>query len=386
MNKAKKIAIVGGGIGGLTLAIALQQKGFSPVVYERTPELKSVGAGLGLAGNAVKAFSELDLNAAVLKAGKILKRVAIKDERGRVLTETDSEKMSEKYGMVNNFTVHRADLHEVLLNQLTDKSLVLDKQCVDFEQYNRGVQLFFQDGTHEYVDYVIACDGINSVFRKKLLPKAKPRYAGYTCWRAVIDDVPAGIDMSETSETWGPGSRFGIVPLTHNRIYWFATINSKANNSKLKAYTTSDLSQHFKDFHHPIPQLIEQTKNEQLIWSDINDLEPIKKFAFNRIVLMGDAAHATTPNMGQGACITIEDAVVLANCMEDYAKLEESFRQFEKKRIGRTTRIVNNSWQLGKIAQLENPLIVKIRNAAIRATPARIAERQLQFLQEVSFL
>lgn len=385
MNTTKEIAVIGGGIGGLTLAIALQRKGFNPIIYEQAPQLKAIGAGLGLSGNAIKAFFEIGIEEAVLKAGSVLKRMAIKDVAGRVLNETDSEKVSKKYGIANNFSIHRADLHDALLQQVDKSKLVLGKTCIDFQQTTTKITLVFQDGTTTTADYVIASDGINSIFRKKLLPAAAPRYSGYTCWRAVINYAPAGFNHDETTETWGPGARFGIVPLSKNRLYWFATLNATAKNETLKRYTPQDLLQHFKSFHHPIPEIIENTKAEELIWSDISDLAPLKQFAFHNILLLGDAAHATTPNMGQGACMAIEDAAILANCMDKYTSIEEAFSKFEKKRIVRTTQIVNTSWRLGKIAQLENPLLMRLRDVAIRSTPARVAERQIKFLQEISF-
>lgn len=385
MNTSSEIAIIGGGIGGLTLAIALQRKGFNPTIYEQAPELKMIGAGLGLSGNAMKAFSEIGIDTAVLKAGSVLKRMAIKDMQGQVLNETNSEKISEKYGIANNFSIHRADLHEALLEQMDKHKLVLNKTCIAFEQTAAKINLTFQDGTTATADYVVASDGINSIFRKKLLPEAVPRYSGYTCWRAVIEYAPSGFDRDQTSETWGPGARFGIVPLSNNRLYWFATLNAKARDQQLKAYTTKDILKRFQHFHHPIQDIIKHTKEEQLIWSDINDLVPIKQFAFNNILLLGDAAHATTPNMGQGACMAIEDAATLANCMESQTTIEEAFRNFERKRIGRTTKIVNASWRVGKIAQLENPLLMRLRNMAIRSTPKGVAERQIKFLQEISF-
>jgi 2-polyprenyl-6-methoxyphenol hydroxylase-like FAD-dependent oxidoreductase len=128
------------------------------------------------------------------------------------------------------------------------------------------------------------------------------------------------------------------------------------------------------------------TGDKPLIWNDIIDIKPIKQFAFGKILLCGDAAHATTPNMGQGACQAIEDAIVLAHCMALYATdTEKAFRVFEKKRITRTTRIVNTSWQLGKIAQVENKLLTHLRNSLLRLIPPSVNEKQLQFLYNVDF-
>jgi len=380
-----KFAIIGGGIGGLTLAIAMQRKGYDVTVFEGATQIKPLGAGLVLAANAVKALSSVGICEEVLAKGKIIRKLFIKDQYGAVLSETDAEKISERFGMINNFTIHRADLHEVLLRHLQPGSLELGKSCVDFISEGEKVKLIFQDGTTTSADYIVAADGIHSVFRKKLIPDSLPRFAGYTCWRAVIDDIPAGLNLEETVETWGAGSRFGVVPLTDKRLYWFACLNAKPNDENMRNYQVKDLLRHFGEFHDPVTKILMRTKNEQLIWSDIIDLQPIDRFAFKNIVLTGDAAHATTPNMGQGACMALEDAAVLANCIDDYSTVEEAFKQFETKRLARTAKIINTSRTLGRVAQLENPLLMGLRNTAIRLTPKKIAERQFKFLYEISF-
>jgi 2-polyprenyl-6-methoxyphenol hydroxylase-like FAD-dependent oxidoreductase len=385
MSTDKKFAIVGGGIGGLTLAIAMQRKGFQLTVYESAPKFKPLGAGLGLAANAVKAFLEIGIADEVLAVGKVMKMFRIADDGGRTIAETNSEEMSRRFGTVDNFTIHRADLHRVLLNQLKPETVVADKNCVDVQQDVNGVALHFTDGTKAHADYLIACDGIHSPVRRKLLPESFPRYAGYTCWRAVIDKVPTDFDFNHASESWGVGCRFGIVPLSGNRIYWYACINATQNDPVMRSFRIPELLTYFSSFHSPVSEILKLTRNEDLIWGDIMDLKPITRFAFDRIVLMGDAAHATTPNMGQGACLAIEDSAVLANCIEDYETVEEAFKQFEQKRIKRTTKIVNSSWALGKAAQLENPLLISLRNAAVRLTPSSVARRQVKFIHDISF-
>jgi 2-polyprenyl-6-methoxyphenol hydroxylase-like FAD-dependent oxidoreductase len=385
MRIQKKFAIAGAGIGGLSLAIAMQRKGFDVMVYENATELKPLGAGLALAANAIKAFNEIGIGNEVLKAGKKLKSLQIKDQKGNVLSGVDSEVLTEKLGATNNFTIHRADLHEVLLNQIKPGTLQLGKGVVDFDQTGDKVILKFIDGSVGASDYLIVADGIHSNIRKKLLPDSAPRYAGYTCWRAVIDNVPNGFDFETTSETWGQNGRFGIAPLTDNRVYWFACINASQKDPIMREFKTDDLKSWFRNFHHPIPQLLEFTRNDQLIWSDIIDLKPLKQFAFDKVVLMGDAAHATTPNMGQGACMAIEDAAILANIIEANDNIEMAFKNFEQKRIARTTRIVKNSWNIGKVAQLRNPLLVGLRNAAVKWTPATMTEKSMKFITDITF-
>jgi 2-polyprenyl-6-methoxyphenol hydroxylase-like FAD-dependent oxidoreductase len=381
-NNRGTFAVLGGGIGGLTLAIALQRKNIDVVVYESAPHWKPLGAGVGLAGNAVRAFREIGIEQDVLAVGKVLKKVVIRNQKGKRLMVTDSEDVSRRFGVVNNFTIHRADLHHVLINKLKPGTVVLDKACVGFEQGPNGVSISFKDGTKAHADYLIAADGIHSVARKKLLSDVKTRYAGYTCWRGVIDDLPPAFDQDETSETWGQGRRFGIVPLTKDRVYWFACVNAGANDPMMRSLVPMDLMAFFGDFHSPIPELIKRTT--KMIWNDIIDIEPLHRFAFGRVVLMGDAAHATTPNLGQGACMAIEDAVLLSNLVESETDAEDAFKKFEEKRIRRTTKIVNDSWQLGKMAQWENPFMASLRNMMISLAPKSMADSQFKFIYDVS--
>jgi 2-polyprenyl-6-methoxyphenol hydroxylase-like FAD-dependent oxidoreductase len=376
-------AILGGGIGGLTLAIALQQKNIDVTVYESASQWKPLGAGLGLAGNAVKAFREIGIEQDVLKEGKVLKKVVIRNKKGKVLISTDSEEVSREFGVANNFAIHRADLHNVLFSKLKPGTVQLDKSCIDFEQGEAGVNIRFKDGSTARADYLVAADGIHSIARKKLLTGVKTRYAGYTCWRGVTDNLPPGFNQEETSETWGQGTRMGIVPLTKDRVYWFACVNAAPNDPMMRSLTSTDLLAFFGDFHAPIPEIIKRT--DKIIWNDIIDIEPISKFAFGKVVLMGDAAHATTPNMGQGACMAIEDAAVLSNLVESCMSGEEAFKKFEEKRIRRTTKIVNDSWQLGKMAQWENPFLTSLRNVAISLVPKSLTHSQFKFIYDVSF-
>jgi 2-polyprenyl-6-methoxyphenol hydroxylase-like FAD-dependent oxidoreductase len=377
-----EIAVLGGGIGGLTLAIALQRKNIDVTVYESAPQWRPLGAGLGLAGNAVKAFREIGIERDLLSEGKVIRKVVIRNKKGKALISTDSEEVSRRFGVVNNFAIHRADLHNLLISKLKPGTVQLDKACVDFEQGSGGVNIHFKDGSVATAGYLIAADGIHSVARKKLLSDVETRYAGYTCWRGITDNLPAGFNQDETSETWGRGARMGIVPLTKDRVYWFACVNAVANDPMMRSLSPVDLLSFFGDFHAPIPEIIKRTN--KIIWNDIIDIEPIKRFAFDKVVLMGDAAHATTPNMGQGACMAIEDAVVLANLIETCKSGEEAFKLFEEKRIGRTTRIVNDSWQLGKMAQWENPFMTSLRNMAISLVPKSVADNQFKFIYDVS--
>jgi 2-polyprenyl-6-methoxyphenol hydroxylase-like FAD-dependent oxidoreductase len=385
MSNKKDFAIIGGGIGGLTLAIAMRRKGLPVTVYEAAPKLKPLGAGLGLAGNAMKAFAEIGLDEEIMRVSHVLQQVSILNPRGKPLLVTDSKKISRAYGVVNNFTVHRADLHDVLLRGLPSDCVKLDKALMSLTPSGEGVTLTFRDGSIVEAGHVIGADGIHSAVRNQFLPNVTPRYAGYTAYRAVVDNPGPNFDFSVTSETWGSGARFGIVPLANGRVYWFACVNAPQNDPLMRSLTPNDLLTYFGDFHAPVPELIRRTPKENLLWNDIIDLPPISRFAFGKVLLIGDAAHATTPNLGQGACMAIEDAVVLANLVAASSSPEEAFVKFQEKRSPRTSRIVRDSWQLGKMAQLENPLLSGLRNIALKLAPPGLADKQFRFIYEVSF-
>ena len=377
-----KFTILGGGIAGLTTAIALRKTGIEATVFEAAADIKPLGAGLLLAANAVQAYERLGIADQIIRRGQALPVFAILDAQGRTITQADAEAISRKYGL-HNFAIHRPALHEVLLSELAPSQVVTGKRALGFEQKGAELTVKFQDGSTEQTDYLIVADGIHSAIRRQLLPGSAPRYAGYTCWRAIVD--AGDLKLTAATETWGTNGRFGIVPLQGNRIYWFACLNAPANDERFRQYTVSDLLAHFGRYHAPIPQILSRTSDADLLWNDIIDLRPLDHFAFGKVLLIGDAAHATTPNMGQGACQAIEDAVVLADEITRNSTPETAFRAFEQRRLKRTRYVVRNSYSLGKIAQLGNPVLAAARNALFRLLPAKVNERQMRNLFEVDF-
>ncbi|TSI11256.1 FAD-dependent monooxygenase [Lysinibacillus sp. BW-2-10] len=377
-----RIAIVGGGIGGLCTAIALQNAGIETTVFESSSEIKSVGAGLGIGNNAIKALAKLGLDQHVIDAGRILEAMIIYDENGKQINKMDTKFISERFG-TDNVTIHRAALHGILHRNLKENTISCGKKCVDFFQDENVVRLTFEDGTEATADYVIAADGIHSIFRKKLIPNSYPRYAGYTCWRGVTNVNQSKLYQNVASETWGPNGRFGIVPLAGEKVYWFACVNAPYNDPETDKFGKNEIFTLFKDYHSPIPELIKITKDEAIIHNDIIDIAPIKQFTFGRVLLIGDAAHATTPNMGQGAGQAIEDAIILAACMNKFANIEDAFKHFEKLRVKRTAKIIKMSRRIGQVAQSRNRIIIKIRDYLLRRESSASQLKRLKFLYDI---
>lgn len=383
-----KITIIGAGIAGLTVAIALRK--YRPdlelEIFESSLELRPAGAGLALGANAILGFEELGVKDEVLEVSNVLHFFKILDPAGRVITKSDNLAINRNLKTVSNFAVHRADLQRVLLAQIPEVPVHLNKKVWDFRRDEEGVQIRFADGTGTASDFVLAADGIHSIFRQMLLPKVKTRFAGYTCWRGVAEGRPVGLSLDVASETWGPGRRFGIVPLADGQVYWFACLNvAREKDERMAGFGKKELAETFRHFHAPVADLIDITGPSKILWNDILDFPPAGKFAFGRVLLLGDAAHATTPNMGQGACQAIEGAVILGKMLARIEDPLEAFPQFEQVRLKRTAFVTNRSWQLGKIAQLDNRLLAGLRNFLFRRLPERLNEQQVRQLLDVEF-
>lgn len=380
---SQKITIIGCGIAGLTTALALKQKGFETELFEAAPEVKALGAGLGLGINAMLCFRKLGIEDQVYAAGKELSGIVFYDQKGKAISSSDTDKLSRELG-ASTIAIHRAALHECLQQQVSDIPLYTNKRAIGIKSHENETEIFFEDGTSHHTSALIIADGIHSPIRQQLVPGSTPRYAGYTCWRGVTDNP--GIPLEKSTETWGADGRFGLTPLANNIIYWYATVNATANNQDYRNFCKDDLAWHFRKYHAPIPDVIDHTEDHEIVWNDIIDLKPIPHYAFGHTVLIGDAAHATTPNMGQGACQAIEDAVILADEFEQSPdRPEDAFKRFEDRRIQRTHEIVNASRLLGKIAQLSNPLLIGLRNTAFRLTPESVSYKQVKKTMQVDF-
>lgn len=366
----------------MSTAIALQRIGVQAKVFDAAPKFEPLGAGLALAANAIKGFQQMGIAEEVMAEGNCLDGFHIFDDQGRLINRTDSRAMSEKYGL-DNFVIHRADLHKVLVRQLPASALHPNRRALGTTATEKGVTVHFQQGESQTFDHVLVADGIHSAIRQQLVPKAVPRYAGYTCWRAIIENP--GLESLYASETWGKAGRVGWTPLQGNKIYWFACINAPQNSAAMKAMGVEELYQHFSQYHAPIPDLFRHTKPDQLLWHDLYDLAPLPQYAFQDILLLGDAGHATTPNMGQGACQAVEDAVVFALELQKDYDFNQAAQRFEKIRRPRTHWITRQSRLLGQVAQSQNPVFIQLRNFGLRHLPTWVNEKQLEKVYAVDF-
>jgi 2-polyprenyl-6-methoxyphenol hydroxylase-like FAD-dependent oxidoreductase len=362
---SKKVIIIGGGIGGVTAAIALQRAGFDVTVFERAEELREVGSGLPLWTNALRALQKIGLEHVLEALGATVTAGSISTWRGDTLVDLRTEELLKRLGTINA-VVHRAELLALLLETLGTDRVHLGAACVGFTQDATGICARFADGQEAHGDVLIGADGLHSVIRAQLFGAAKPKYAGYTCWRGV-----AHITGLETW-AWGKGNQFGITPMSKGRAYWFAQRYAPEGAKDKAVGRKREVLEMFEDWHDPIPAVVQATAEADILRNDIYESVPLRHWSSGRVTLLGDAAHTMTPNLGQGACQAIEDAVELAECLKAEQDIVSALKVYEKRRITRTKRITLLARLIGKVVQWENPIACRIRNAFIKRTPVSL--------------
>jgi 2-polyprenyl-6-methoxyphenol hydroxylase-like FAD-dependent oxidoreductase len=357
------IHIIGAGIGGLTTALTLKQKGHPVQLYESAAAIKPVGAGIVLASNAMQVFQKLGLQLQLEEAGHIIHEMRLTDEHINPLSIGDLTYFENKY-QVSNLAIHRGDLQRILAENIGLEHIAFSKRLVSIVKKATIYELTFEDGSTAIAKIVIGADGIHSKVRNQLFGEHRIRNAQQPCWRGICEMVLPKKYQHKGHEAWGRGKRFGFFQINAQKVYWFALIN------QLKTMPpTVNLLELFQDFHPDILNIIRLTLDNQIIMNDIIDLKPMYNWQKDTVCLVGDAAHATTPNLGQGACQAVEDAYILGKCLENNVDTSVAFQQYEQKRMKKAHMIVNISWQMGILAHLENRLGVWVRNKMLQCAP-----------------
>ncbi len=367
----RPVVVVGGGIGGVVAALALIRIGRDVVVLERTAEPADTGSGITLFPNAMAALDVIGAGDAVRAVGAPppAGSSGMRLPDGRVVVDA-----SLVPAVADLYAFHRAALHRALRGLLPSGVLCTSTEVTTVRHHLNGVVVDVAGEPSIEADLVVAADGLRSRTRAAIHPNyAGPRYAGYTSWRGVTS-VPVEL-AGVAGETWGAGERFGILPLPDGRVYWFAVANLPAG-SRVDGH--AEVQRRFGGWHAPIPALLSTTAPDAVLSLDIHDLTlPLPSFVAGQVVLLGDAAHAMTPDVGQGAGQAIEDAVVLAAALAAQP-MADALVRYDAERRERTERILKLARRTGRIAQAQGELAVRLRTMLMRLTPPAMSLKMVQ--------
>lgn len=339
------VAIVGGGIGGLSVAIALQRQGHRVTVYEQAGQFMRVGADVNLTPNAVRALDGLGVGDGLRRTGaRPSYRISRDWDTGAETSRLPMGDTAESVYGAPQLTIHRADLLSVLAQALAPNSMRFSKRLESLTQDAEGVDLRFEDGSTARHSVVIGGDGIHSRVRAALFGPEQPRFTGVVSYRAVVptDRVRQVPEIEAFTKWWGPNPQSQIVtfPLSLGReTFVFATTGQSdwTEESWTCPGDVQELRHVYRDYHPDARALLQAC--DSVMKSALYERDPLPQWSVGRVTLMGDACHPMLPFMAQGAGMAIEDAVVLVRALEQDANVASALRRYESARQDRTAKI-----------------------------------------------
>lgn len=340
MNHLKAV-VIGAGMGGLSAGIALRQAGYQVEIFDRVKELRPAGAGISLWSNGVKVLNKLGLGKEIADIGGRMARMQYYSHTGDLLTDISLLPLTQKVGQCP-YPVSRTDLQQMLLNQFGAKEVYLNAKLVEVQQNAEQVTAVFEDGQRVTADVLIGADGTHSKVREHVLGYAIDRhYVGYVNWNGL---VPMSDDLA-SRESWaiyvGEHKRASMMPVGSDRFYFFFDVPLPKGTVSQPEHYREELMSFFKGWAAPVQRLIQKLDPLQTNRIEIHDINPLERLVRGRVALLGDAAHTTAPDLGQGGCQAIEDSEVIARyLLTTTLSVEDALMRYEAERKERTSDIV----------------------------------------------
>lgn len=336
-----KALVMGAGIGGLSAAVALKAAGISCEVFEAVQEIKPVGAAISIWPNGVKCMNLLGMGDITETYGGPLRYMAYQDHRhGKTLTRFSLAPLVERTGG-RPCPVSRSELQGEMLNFWGRDAVRFGKRATRVEEDDDGVTAWFSDGTTARGDMLIAADGSHSALRPYVLGfTPERRYAGYVNWNGLVEIDEAIAPADQWTTFVGEGKRVSLMPVANGRFYFFFDVPLPAGLAEDRSTLRADLSRYFSGWAAPVQELIARLDPATTNRIEIHDIEPFDRLVRGRVALLGDAGHSTTPDIGQGGCAALEDAVVLGETFRDGGDIAAALRQYEAQRCERVRDLI----------------------------------------------
>jgi len=360
MARTPRVAIIGGGLGGLAACLAMQRRGIEAFVYERTPGLSEIGAGLNLSPNALKALRALGVEDDAMAIGFRPQAQVVRSWRsGRVIGRQErGGNVAERFGAIF-ISIHRADLLAILGEAVPERCIRLGAECTDVETSESGAVARFAGGTEIEADVIVGADGIHSAVRESLFGPIEPTFTGCICWRGLVPaEVVGHTDFAQDMTAWwGPHGHIVHYPVRRGELVNFvAHLDSDGWTEEAWTYECdrSELMETYGRWNSSLLRLIESSERYYK-WA-LYDREPLDRWGTGRITLLGDSAHPMLPYLGQGACMAIEDGCILAEALvRSPDGPADALRDYERLRMPRTRRAQLGSRRRARENHLTSP-------------------------------
>jgi len=356
-----KAIVIGGGIGGMSSAIALEKAGIEVEVFEAVKEMKPVGAAISIWPNGVKCLNALGMKAALRALGGNMAYMAYHDAvTGAALTRFSMAPLVQQVGEFP-YPVARAELQAMLIDTFGRQRVNFGKRVIQVEQSDNGVIATFADNSQASGDFLIAADGTHSVIREYVLQQAlERRYAGYVNWNGLVEIDESIAPADQWTTFVGDGKRVSLMPVSDNRFYFFFDVPLPKGLPQDRSTVKADLSGYFAGWAAPVQQLIAAINPETTNRVEIHDIEPFSRFVKGRVALLGDAAHSTTPDIGQGGCAAMEDAIVLASTLASHSLgIEDALLRYQARRVERVRDLVLKARKRCDVTHAKDPAVTE---------------------------
>ena len=367
-----KIVILGGGIAGVSSAIAFKQKGFDVSIYERHQAPSHIGAGIVIWPNASYVLAQLGILNEIAAVSGCPTRMRRMSHLNEDLGSIDIERINSQMGYPS-FSILRSDFQDILISKLESLGVAIQyDHTVTGIETNRiqQAEIHFQDGSKVQGDIVIGADGrMSSNARQYVHGDNEPVYQKFINWIGVFESTEEFFQEIAVTDYWGIGERFGIVPVTKHKAYWAGGMACAEIAPKNPAEYKSELISIFADWPQPIQKIIQCTPIERINKIFVHDHNPIHSLHKHNLIILGDAAHASLPTSGQGACQAMEDAWHFANCLEDNTRdLQRAFLKFTELRFEKTSDITLAARRFAASLFNQDENFCKARNETSRHT------------------